>query len=706
MGDAHVLGGTTADSGTTLSYYQGSWNVTHVEIPEEGWVHVIWRNTQQEMELYIDGVLEFTGPPVPPGRIFGFMNIGIRHNGVEGYEGLIDDVFLWDDSENPLTEDSIAAIAGDGLASFLGLDTDSDRDGLPNGWEEEHGLDENDDGTGDVANGPDGDPDDDGLSNLQEFERGTSPRDADSDDDMLNDGQEVALKTNPRSADTDRDGVSDGREVELGTEPDNPDSDGDGFLDGFEIEVQSDPNDAQSVPSSASTLVLHLDFDGSLEDQSPGGHDGEPLGEPAFENDAPASLGGGQSLRFHPGDADGVTIAASDDLDSDVFTLAYFANQDGAEQGNAGLERLTSRGGDRFETAIGNANAVGGADPGTLSYYSPATAWRPTGVSVPESGWAHVAWRNRGTGAEDMELFLDGELRFTGPGVTLDSAGLMNVGIRHNGVEGYEGLMDDLRLYSIALSDAEIMALPNQTSGVLQIREASRDAGGRFHLTWTSAPGQFFEVQKSTSLIPGDWTTVGREIPAAGDPAEMTSFSVETAPQDLQAYFRVGRVPPPPLFFDDFESGGQGWTTGRVENFEQTATEWELGPPTGGPGEAFSGEAVYGTGLDADYESNSGIFLRSPVLDFTGRGRTRLSFWYYVDASPQEGGRLNLRNAEGELLQSLKIYDGNQPTTEWIQDTITLPSLEGRALVEFEFLSDDRDGDNGAGWFIDDVLIQ
>ncbi len=33
-------------------------------------------------------------------------------------------------------------------------------------------------------------------------------------------------------------------------------------------------------------------------------------------------------------------------MNSDVFTLGYFVNQDGAEQGNAGLERFTSRAAD------------------------------------------------------------------------------------------------------------------------------------------------------------------------------------------------------------------------------------------------------------------------------------------------------------------------------------------------------------------------
>lgn len=54
---------------------------------------------------------------------------------------------------------------------------DSDSDGLPDAWELAHGLNEIDPGG---ENGPYGDPDLDGLSNLQEFLAGTNPRDAQS----------------------------------------------------------------------------------------------------------------------------------------------------------------------------------------------------------------------------------------------------------------------------------------------------------------------------------------------------------------------------------------------------------------------------------------------------------------------------------------------------------------------------------------------
>lgn len=108
------------------------------------------------------------------------------------------------------------------------------------------------------------DPDQDGLTTLQEWtgsqnpfnQEPTDPFDADSDDDGLSDRLEMTNSppTNPLSPDTDGDDfpwgttryTQDNQEAGVGTDPHNPDTDGDGLYDGWELALGLDPLDTDS----------------------------------------------------------------------------------------------------------------------------------------------------------------------------------------------------------------------------------------------------------------------------------------------------------------------------------------------------------------------------------------------------------------------------------------------------------------------------
>jgi len=120
---------------------------------------------------------------------------------------------------NPLVNDASLDPDNDGLTNLQeyqhGTDphnADTDGDGMPDGWEVDHGLNP-------LVNDANGDPDNDGLTNLQEYQHGTDPHNADTDGDGLSDGYEVSHGLNPLNPDTDGDGLSDGWEVGHGYDP-------------------------------------------------------------------------------------------------------------------------------------------------------------------------------------------------------------------------------------------------------------------------------------------------------------------------------------------------------------------------------------------------------------------------------------------------------------------------------------------------------
>ena len=108
----------------------------------------------------------------------------------------------------------------------------------------------------------------DGLTNLQEYQRGTSLFSLDTDGDGVGDAEEGPLGTNPLLSDTDGDLLLDGDEIAPGADTDNdtiknaldPDSDGDGLPDGNEVQMGTSPISADSnnngIPDGSE------DFDG------------------------------------------------------------------------------------------------------------------------------------------------------------------------------------------------------------------------------------------------------------------------------------------------------------------------------------------------------------------------------------------------------------------------------------------------------------
>ena len=133
------------------------------------------------------------------------------------------------------------------------LFVDGDHDGMDDAWESAQGLDPNSD---DRA----GDPDGDGLSNIQECVLGTKPVASDTDGDGVSDPRELATGTDPLNADSDGDGIPDGWEIRYGLNPLSAadaalDPDGDGQSNLYEFSSGTDPGDFYNGEAPLVTIV-------------------------------------------------------------------------------------------------------------------------------------------------------------------------------------------------------------------------------------------------------------------------------------------------------------------------------------------------------------------------------------------------------------------------------------------------------------------
>ncbi|MBQ8612857.1 MAG: cellulose binding domain-containing protein, partial [Ruminiclostridium sp.] len=165
------------------------------------------------------------------------------------------------------TESAVIAVEYEnGECNWEYLDTD--KDGIPDVYEESIGTDTTK-----------SDTDDDGLTDYEElYFTNTDPlvynsvneelsdAEADCDEDGISNKTEIQNGTNPLLPDTDYDSINDGEEAELGTDPTNSDTDGDGISDGDELILNLNPasDTTDGIKDSERTTLQEITADSEV----------------------------------------------------------------------------------------------------------------------------------------------------------------------------------------------------------------------------------------------------------------------------------------------------------------------------------------------------------------------------------------------------------------------------------------------------------
>jgi hypothetical protein len=452
---------------------------------------------------------------------------------------------------------------------------DSDSDGVPDFFEEANGL--NKDNPDDAGE----DPDDDGLSNLAEFELKTDPQNPDSDADGLVDGVETNTGvwvsaadtgTDPLLVDSDRDGLSDAAETnggsfvnagETGTDPNRLDSDRDGSGDGFEVARGSDPTDRESLPEFdiEESLIGHWTFDqksGIFAEQSvPLAADalfdfeifdweGELVNFFGTDHWIDGVIGGGLELSGEDS-SQWVVIPDQPSPNPASLTVSLWAQADTLGENNY----LLVNGTDTFIQRLFNVRVEGGKLMGSGQTQNGDVSVIGDPDEFPLGSWQHIAYvfedndpEAAGSGGE-ARLYRNGQLvdsLRTTDGATGSRAGFISIGAILD-IDGFnlpleadpgfwDGKIDDVGFWSRGLATEEVRGIyeagvagNDLTQAVAPVPpELPADltlgiasAGNQVTLTW-DAPGA--TLQSTDEVGPSAaWADVaGASSPHSVDP--------------------------------------------------------------------------------------------------------------------------------------------------------------------------------------------
>ncbi|GAA0329490.1 bacillopeptidase F [Bacillus carboniphilus] len=209
-------------------------------------------------------------------------------------------------------------------------------------------------------------------------------------------------------------------------------------------------------------------------------------------------------------------------------------------------------------------------------------------------------------------------------------------------------------------------------------------------------------VEIEASRISGDYKSGTYEATIPGEDIAEPSLQYEIVALDFGSNESTsGSIEVPVLpgitvgYEQDFESTPSGWTSYGDNN------TWEWGTPISGPGGAFSGENVYATNLEGNYDNRANMNLVMPPIDLPD-GSSYLQFkqWHNLERN-YDYGHVFVSTDQENWVQKLRV---NNVTDGWVDGEVDLSEYAGqRIYVAFNVTTDGsvlREG-----WYIDDVKL-
>ena len=272
----------------------------------------------------------------------------------------------------------------------------------------------------------------------------------------------------------------------------------------------------------------------------------------------------------------------------------------------------------------------------------------------------------------------------------------------------YQGLMDDLGIWQRALSPNDLLSIyQNGLDGLPLSHELEpiiiqsimiRDGSAVLLFRTPYAKRDHFVQMRETAVADG-WTDLTEH--QATEQGEGLYETIVPVLAGGVAFYRIISLPPPPLFYDDFESDVSGWTHGGDED------EWEHGTPVNGPGAAFSGTKAFGTDLDGNFEAHTMAYLRSPPIDLTNVSVANLTFVEYHDVDTEiEFHSVLVRVIDAESNEVLQeVFRAAGAVGGWTPRSVRLVGEAVGAVVRIEFVLITDDFSPLPGFYIDDIAV-